>query len=140
MNIHTATTGVDGSEVDRRLDLVKDPCSLAAGTALGLAEMGLIRGWDFDEHTGGLTVRLCVTSPACFLSGQMANAINEELTAVAGVRTVEVVIDSDHRWSHDDATPAARERLRGNRETILQLNGIRPQMWREEGRAQKVHP
>jgi metal-sulfur cluster biosynthetic enzyme len=140
MDTYTAATDVDRSEVDRRLDLVKDPCSLAAGTPLGLAEMGLVRGWDFDEHTGLLTVRLCVTSPACFLSGQMADAVREQLTAVAGVTTVEIVIDSDHRWSHDDATPAARERLSDNRATIVRLHGIRPQMWREDGRVHEVHP
>ncbi len=122
---------IDIVEIDRRLDVVKDPCSLAAGTPLGLAEMGLVRGRDYDRTTGTLTVRLCVTSPACFLSGQMVDGIRGQLADIPGVRTVEVEIDSSHRWSHDDATPAARDRLTHNRAVIVELHGLRPQMWRD---------
>jgi metal-sulfur cluster biosynthetic enzyme len=139
-DISEAISTLDAAEVDRRLDSVKDPCSLAAGTPLGLAEMGLIRGWVFDEETHLLTVSLCVTSPACFLSGQMADAIRRELGELPDVDDVDVVIDSDHQWAHGDATPEARERLSMNRAAIVQVHGIRPQMWREDGRVHEVQP
>ena len=103
-----ATTTVPHAELRerllRRLDEVKDPCSVTAGNPMGLAEMGLVRSVDISD-AGRVTVVLRLTSPFCEMIGFFTSQVTEKTADLDGVRTVTVQTDSGFDWSPDDMAP-----------------------------------
>lgn len=94
---------------------VQDPCSVAAGAPLSLVDMGLVRGWNIDEH-GHLTVRLAVTSPLCTMAGHFLLDAETRLAALPSVRSVETVVDADVDWTPDSISPRGQRVLSDRRE------------------------
>ena len=89
------------------LDEIKDPCSLAAGTPLGLAEMGLVK--DVVIGCGGeVTSDLRLTSPFCHMIGFFKKEAIRLVGALPGVRSVELRADNGLDWSPRDMTAAAQ--------------------------------
>ena len=97
------------------LDQIKDPCSIAAGTPFGLAEMGLV-----DEvlisGEGEITVKLRLTSPFCHMIGFFKLEASRRIEALPGVRSVELVADQGLDWSPSRISASAVAR----RESHLQ--------------------
>ena len=91
------------------LDEIKDPCSLAAGTPLGLAEMGLVRELAIDAD-GGVTVDLKLTSPFCHMIGFFKTEATKRIGDLAGVTSVTLTADNGLDWSPRDISPAAAAR------------------------------
>jgi len=85
-------------EIMSRLDLVKDPCSVASGRPLGLVEMGLIRQVDVDKH-GAVDVHLRLTSPACYLMTFLESESKDQISACEGVSEVRIHPDEGLDWS-----------------------------------------
>ncbi|HMJ37845.1 MAG TPA: hypothetical protein VK501_28310 [Baekduia sp.] len=98
-------------------DAIADPCSVASGLDLGLAEMGLIR--DVQVTAGdrgievGITLRL--TAPGCFYYLYFERELCNRIGALPGIAGVTVVRDASYDWSEDDIAPPARTRLRERR-------------------------
>ena len=84
--------------ITAELDEIKDPCSLAAGTPFGLAEMGLV-----DEilisDAGEILVKLRLTSPFCHMIGFFKQEATRRIEALPGVTTVSLIADNGLDWS-----------------------------------------
>ncbi len=98
------------------LERVIDPCSLAQGTPLSLASMGLVRELDVEDGRASLT--LAVTSPGCGYVGLFASAAADELASLPGIREVVVALDPSVVWSERDLRLDAREALLGSRSRL----------------------
>ncbi len=95
--------------IDAALGQVLDPCSIFNRTDLSIAQMGLIRDVRVDDRTAH--VRLLLTDPACIYYFQMAQEIEERLTALPEIDRVTVESTSDQLWTEDRMDPAARKAL-----------------------------
>lgn len=89
------------------LDEIKDPCSLAAGTPLGLAEMGLVR--DVTIAAGGnVAVDLRLTSPFCHMIGFFKQEAIARVGAIPGVGSVTLNADNGLDWSPADISAVGK--------------------------------
>jgi metal-sulfur cluster biosynthetic enzyme len=87
-----------------RLDEIKDPCSVATGSPMGLAEMGLVKSLDIsDDGEVGLVLRL--TSPFCEMIGFLKQSAIEKIADLPAVASVTVESDSGFDWSPEDMAP-----------------------------------
>lgn len=99
------------AKVHEQLDEVIDPCSVSAGAALSIVEMGLITGCEISPD-GKVDIRLRLSSPGCLMGGLMfAPDIEHRLGKLEGVTGVSIALDDPHTWSEDEIAPAARARL-----------------------------
>jgi metal-sulfur cluster biosynthetic enzyme len=98
-------------------DAIADPCSVASGLALGLAEMGLIRDVQVSEGDGGaeVAITLRLTAPGCFYYLYFERELRNRVGALPGIAAVRVARDASYDWSEDDIAPPARARLRERR-------------------------
>lgn len=117
----------DPVAVRAALDRVHDPCSVAAGAALGLGEMGLVRSCEVDDDTVRVTIG--VTGPGCTFVGLLLDRAAEAVRAVPGVRAVDVQLDPAFVWDPDHLTPAAAAALDRRRARTVELAAVRPRQW-----------
>lgn len=99
------------AQIRERLNTIEDPCSVAAGTAIGLADMGLVEDVTVSRE-GDVRISLRLTSPTCNMLGFMAEEASARVGELAGVRTVEVVSDEGLDWTPSMMSPSAQERRR----------------------------
>ncbi len=92
-----------------RLDEVKDPCSVATGTPMGLAEMGLVRSVEISDD-GEVDVVLRLTSPFCEMIGFLKSSAIGKIEDLPGVASVTVESDSGFDWSPEDMAPHLQQR------------------------------
>ncbi len=92
-----------------RLDEIKDPCSVAAGTPLGLAEMGLIGQLDISPD-GEVAIELRLTSPFCHMIGFFEVEARRLLLEIPGVIRVSLTGDTGLDWSPEYIAKAAQAR------------------------------
>lgn len=93
-----------------QLDLIKDPCSVAGGTPMGLTELGLVESVDISA-ADDVTVNLRLTSPFCHMIAFMKSEAESKVGALPGVRSVTVTADKGLDWSPTMiAAPAQRRR------------------------------
>lgn len=97
------------SQILAELDEIKDPCSLAAGTPLGLAEMGLVKQVAISD-AGEVMVDLRLTSPFCHMIGFFKQEAIRRIEALPGVTSADISADNGLDWSPSDIAPAARAR------------------------------
>ncbi|SED47903.1 metal-sulfur cluster assembly factor [Rhodobacter sp. 24-YEA-8] len=88
------------SRVEAELDLVVDPCSAGIGMPVGLVSMGLIKKLTLKDSPEGIDVHILLrlTSPCCMMAPSFATQAEERLTAMQGIRSVEVEIDPAIDW------------------------------------------
>ncbi|MES2492464.1 MAG: iron-sulfur cluster assembly protein [Pseudomonadota bacterium] len=89
------------------LDEVKDPCSAAAGTPLGLLEMGLVKRLVLKPE-GTAIVELRLTAPFCHMIAYFHEEITKRLTSLPGICTVEISTDEGLDWNTSYMSPAAQ--------------------------------
>lgn len=108
-----AESGESGlrAEILRLLDEIQDPCSVAAGTPMGLAEMGLV-GSLWISPSGDVEIDLRLTSPFCHMIGFMKTEAMAKVGALEGVRGVTVTGDAGLDWSPELIAPEAQQRRR----------------------------
>ena len=94
-----------------RLNEIQDPCSVAAGTSIGLTEMGLVDAVTVSAD-GDVRINLRLTSPTCNMLGFMAEEAHARVRGLPGVRSVDVVADAGLDWSPSMMAPAAQQRRR----------------------------
>jgi metal-sulfur cluster biosynthetic enzyme len=109
------------------LDEVVDPCSVAAGSPMGLDGMGLIQGIEIEDGSVQVDVRL--TSPCCMMHGYFIDEIEERVGRLPAVVSVDVRFDAglewdpsmirvDHRRRREERLRQRVERLRGSSDVV----------------------
>lgn len=111
----------DERRVLEALSMVVDPCSIATGVPLGLAEMGLVR--EILVSGGTATIRLRLTNPFCFQIGIISEAIEKKIGALDLACVIEV--DPSDPWSTELMSQEARDRLRSRREAEASRDALR---------------
>ena len=109
---------------------VFDPCSVGANAPLSIVDMGLLVDW--QQEGRHLRVRLCVTSPCCTMAPSIARAAEEQLLRVAGIESVDVVIDPSVRWTPERISEQGRRLLSERREASIRRDQLTPQQWRTQ--------
>lgn len=97
------------AQIAAELDHIKDPCSLAAGTPMGLAELGLVDTIEIDD-AGAVLVKLRLTSPFCHMIGFFKTETAARVGAIDGVTSVELQADNGLDWSPSRISKAAQAR------------------------------
>ena len=92
-----------------QLDEIKDPCSVASGVPMGLAELGLIDTIDISAD-GEVSIRLRLTSPFCHMIGFFKTEVQRRVAALPGITSVSFSADNGLDWSPDRIAPAAQAR------------------------------
>ena len=101
------------ADVRDALARVVDPCSIATGVPLTLAEMGMVR--DIAVDSGQVSLTLVLTSPVCWQSGNIIQAVEASVNRLPWVTAVTCTVDHDAGWLPDQMDPRARQRLRSVR-------------------------
>lgn len=91
-------TPVGRAAILAALDEIKDPCSVANGTPMGLAEMGLIKTLDITDE-GDVAIGLRLTSPFCHMIGFFKVEAQTRLMALPGITKVVLSADQGLDWS-----------------------------------------
>lgn len=99
------------SEIERLLDTIGDPCSVAQGVPMGLAEMGIVERVTVDRE-GHAEIRLRLTSPSCMMVGYFTVEAERLLLGIPGIRSVAVSTDIGLDWRPDMMSAAAKRRRR----------------------------
>ena len=115
-----APTLVCEEQVREVLDQIKDPCSVATGVPMGLAEMGLVKTVRIDPD-GSIDIELRLTSPFCEMISFMKNEAIAKVGALPGVSGVTVGHDSGFDWDHDLIAPEAQARRRARLDILRAL-------------------
>ena len=100
-------------EIQRALNRITDPCSVAAGAPAGIAELGLLSEVAVEDAPEGARVRVAIrlTDPVCMMVAAFLASAREVLGALQGVAHAEVWLDPCSDWTPDEMTPAYRARL-----------------------------
>lgn len=100
-----------GEEIRRALDTIGDPCSVAQGVPMGLAEMGVVGSVDVDE-SGHARIGLRLTSPACMMVGYFNVEAERLLLAIPGISAVTITADTGLDWRPEMMSESAIRRRR----------------------------
>jgi metal-sulfur cluster biosynthetic enzyme len=99
--------------VHAALGRVVDPCSIATGVPINLADMGLVSMVEIDE--GAVYVQLRLTSPVCLQAGNIVAAVEERVAELDWVCDVRCDIDHAAEWMPEMMSEGARGELRRRR-------------------------
>ena len=97
------------------LNEIVDPCSVTAGAAAGLVDMGLVRSVEFQTLPSGgfrALVQISITHPFCMMAGVFLNEVRARLLTIAGIEEVDATVDGDTMWTPQLMTAEYRLRLR----------------------------
>lgn len=100
-------------QVRERVNELADPCSVAAGDPVGLADLGLVTAIELDDDRVRVTVR--PTFPGCMFVGVFEQEIRAAVASLPWCADVQVEIHSTVGWSEADMVPEARARLERRR-------------------------
>jgi metal-sulfur cluster biosynthetic enzyme len=101
------------AQVREALAHVVDPCSIATGVPLTLAEMGMVE--DIVVEGGRVTVTLMLTSPVCWQAGNIIAAVETSVGGLPWVASVGCTVNHDAEWLPSQMDAGARRRLRAVR-------------------------
>jgi metal-sulfur cluster biosynthetic enzyme len=101
---------VSAIAVEAALAHVVDPCSVATGVPINLADMGLIK--DVTITGGRVEVTLRLTSPICWQAGSIVDTARRNVEAVPGVEEVTCTVDAASEWLPTMMAPSATAKLR----------------------------
>ena len=95
--------------VAERFERIMDPCSVAAGNAMNIVEMGLIEHIEIDSDVVHVHMRL--TSPTCPMLEHFAREMNEVLGDVRDeIGSVVIHPDTGMGWTPDRMSADAQQR------------------------------
>jgi metal-sulfur cluster biosynthetic enzyme len=99
--VTAALTEVEIERLEQKIrelaDEIKDPCSLATATPLGLDEMGLVERVQIGD-TGDVAIAIRLTSPLCVMVGYFRTELRRRVLTLPAVRQVEVTFDRGLDW------------------------------------------
>ncbi len=87
------------AEIRPAIDTVTDPCSVALGRPVGLAQMGVVRDIEVTG-SGAVTVSIVLTDPMCPFWMRFDQDVRAAVLAVPGVSSCEVTL-LDDVWAPD---------------------------------------
>jgi metal-sulfur cluster biosynthetic enzyme len=97
-------------QIKSLLDQIVDPCSIAAGTPIGLLDMGIV---DSVEVRGdSVSITLLPTFPGCIYTAVFAGEITRRLEKLDWLSEIRVDEARGLLWDEDRMSSQARERLR----------------------------
>jgi metal-sulfur cluster biosynthetic enzyme len=111
--------------VHAAINEVHDPCSIATDRRMSIAELGLVVAVDAGAD-GGVSVVVRTTAPSCVLIGSIMQAVDDKVSAVPGVTSVTVDLDTHATWSEELMTESGRTKLRLGRAQAQQRLGLQP--------------
>lgn len=107
-------------DIRRVLDEIKDPCSVAASSPMGLSEMGIVKSVDIARN-GQVEVELRLTSPFCEMIAYFRNEALAKIGKLPGVTAVSVTHDSGLDWEPEMIAPEAQAR---RKQRLATLHGL----------------
>ncbi len=117
-------------EVWRRIRAIEDPCHVLADYPLTLVDLGVINRIDLDQ--GYVEVGLTYTEIGCTFAPRILQRLEEEVMAVPGIESMDVVYEPFPPWSPDRMSPRA-QRLYAQRSaqakaavTMIPLSALKP--------------
>ena len=115
-------------EIRAALNCVIDPCSVAAGCAAGLDDMGLVRQVSLRETEAGTHVEvvIAVTEYGCLMGAPFATEAYKTLSDIPGIANVEVRLDSQFDWDPEDMSADYQAKLHRHRQGRSGVIPIRP--------------
>src|ERR1700722_12439121 len=112
--------------VMKGLEEVIDPCSVTAGGALRVVDMGFLTEMSVDED-GAVRVSMRATSAMCTMIAGIMKVAEDRLAGVEGVTRVEIKLCSGAIWTEGAMTERGRQALAARRERSRTEVGVRPQ-------------
>lgn len=115
-------------QVRAALNRVIDPCSVAAGCAAGLDDMGLVRSVSVRDTDAGAAIEvvIAVTEYGCLMGAPFASEAFKALSALPGVAQIDVRLDERFDWEPEDMSEDYRARLQRHRAGRHGVIPIRP--------------
>jgi metal-sulfur cluster biosynthetic enzyme len=131
MSDHHPATPEQSTENDilalaRRIaDEVCDPCGMAIGLNVGLAEMGLIRELEANPGSDGwhIRLRLRLTSPGCQYFFFFREELERRLLAQPVIATAGIEWDQTLDWTPADMAETARRRIEERQQRARAIAG-----------------
>lgn len=80
-------------------------------TGVNLVDLGLVYDVRFDPATGAAVVVMTLTTPACPAGDVMLEGAERRLLQVPGVRSVEVQLTFEPRWTVERITEEGKRQL-----------------------------
>lgn len=99
--------------IHNALSGIVDPCSIATGVPISLADMGMVQ--DVVDDAGVICIVLKLTSPICWQAANIIAKVEERVADIPGVKSVTCVLDPNAEWTPDMLSPTARAKLRALR-------------------------
>jgi metal-sulfur cluster biosynthetic enzyme len=98
------------AEVWRRVQSVEDPCHELAGYPLTIADLGIVNRVELDG--GYVEIGITYTELGCSFAPRILQRLEQELSAVPGVTSMDVVYEPFPPWTPDRMSPRAQELYR----------------------------
>jgi metal-sulfur cluster biosynthetic enzyme len=120
MDLRQATSATIVELVMNASNDIHDPCGLAQGASIGMADMGLIRAVEATRTDRGrwhVKVTIRFTSPGCFYFGYFERRLAEVLEPYP---ELDLAVEWDDRldWTPADLALSARQKLAAVRRQI----------------------
>lgn len=80
-------------------------------TGVNLVDLGLVYEVDFAPESGAARVTMTLTTPACPAGSVMIEGVERRLEQVPGVKSVDVQLTFEPKWTPDRITPEGRALL-----------------------------
>jgi metal-sulfur cluster biosynthetic enzyme len=130
MNDSQASSGALESKEDviawvrRMADEVHDPCSLAIGLNVGIAEMGLIRHLSVEQGAAGwdVSLQLRLTSPGCQYYYYFQHSLEDRIQGHPSIGKLEILWDQVLDWTPEDFAASAREKIEARQRRLRQVS------------------
>jgi metal-sulfur cluster biosynthetic enzyme len=103
-------TELTETAVRDRLAEIVDPCAAARGTNHDVVSMGLLKTIEIEEDA--VTVRMRLTSPACFMVPYFIRETEQRVGSIDGVESVTLETDAGLDWMPEMMSEEARDRRR----------------------------
>jgi metal-sulfur cluster biosynthetic enzyme len=116
VSVPTGTLTVEA--VYEALDLVKDPCMMAAGHDLSILDLGLVYDVGVQED-GRVRIDMTLTELGCIFTHRVFGDVYEVVEALPGVKEVEVVPRWSPVWTPDRLNQKARSALADSRSAMF---------------------
>jgi metal-sulfur cluster biosynthetic enzyme len=99
--------------VERCLEAIVDPCSVASGAPAGLVSMGLVGSINVEHGHAGheVHVTLRITEPGCMMGALFQLTARNEISKLPGVLAARVDMDYAHVWGPEQMSPKYQQRL-----------------------------
>lgn len=112
------------SAVRSALTDVLDPCSCFTENPVNIVDLGIVEHVSVED--GEARVELLLTSPGCTYLPYIEQDVEERVSAIDGVRSVDIVQITDQIWTRERMEDDVRAARRDTFENRMEAAGITP--------------